>query len=82
MNSYTGVVTMFDIPKGFGFIASEQESFFVHRSNVIPDSNGFQSLHIGDNVQFEIATVSNNRVQAVKVRKIAPAVGSDSNGRN
>ena len=49
-----GTVKWFNERKGFGFIAREDndEDVFVHYSAIV--SEGFKTLHEGDEVTFEI----------------------------
>jgi CspA family cold shock protein len=46
-----GIVKWFNDGKGFGFIASEGDDFFVHFKEI--QSEGFKSLKEGDKVSFE-----------------------------
>lgn len=46
-----GVVKWFNDQKGFGFIASGSQDYFVHFKEII--SEGFKSLKEGDKVRFE-----------------------------
>lgn len=47
----TGVVKWFNDTKGFGFIASEGQDYFVHFSAI--QGNGFKTLSEGANVRFK-----------------------------
>jgi len=47
-----GVVKWFNDAKGYGFIQTESgEDVFVHFRAI--ESEGFKSLHAGENVEFE-----------------------------
>lgn len=46
-----GTVKWFNDGKGFGFIASEGNDYFVHFKEI--QSDGFKSLKEGDRVRFE-----------------------------
>ncbi len=46
-----GIVKWFNDGKGFGFIESNGEDFFVHFKEI--QSHGFKSLKEGDKVTFE-----------------------------
>ena len=45
-----GVVKWFNDSKGFGFIESEGQDYFVHFKEIV--SNGFKTLKPGDMVTF------------------------------
>ncbi len=63
-----GTVKWFNNAKGFGFIGREDgPDVFVHYSAII--SNGYKSLHEGDEVEFEIVQ-GQKGPQADQVRKI------------
>ena len=47
----SGIVKWFNDGKGFGFIASEGNDYFVHFKEI--QGNGFKSLKEGDKVTFE-----------------------------
>ncbi len=49
-----GVVKWFDGKKGFGFIASQGEDFFIHFKEI--QCTGYKDLKEGDKVYFEPAT--------------------------
>ena len=53
-----GTVKWFNDSRGYGFIArSEGDDLFVHFSAIITD--GFRTLHEGDEVEFELAETEN-----------------------
>lgn len=63
-----GTVKWFNPDKGYGFIAREDgEDLFVHYSEI--DMEGFKTLTEGQEVQFEITTGQNGKLQASNVRK-------------
>jgi len=64
-----GTVKWFNERKGFGFIAREDndEDVFVHYSAIV--SEGFKTLHEGDEVTFEIQEGPKG-VQAANVAKV------------
>lgn len=47
-----GVVKWFNDGKGFGFIASEKQDYFVHYKEIM--TNGFKTLKEGDKVTFVV----------------------------
>ncbi len=48
-----GTVTWFNDKKGFGFITIEDgQDVFVHFQDI--ERDGFQTLHIGEKVSFEL----------------------------
>lgn len=49
----TGIVKWFDAGKGYGFIESNHEDFFVHFTGINQDE--FKSLNDGQTVEFNIA---------------------------
>ena len=51
--SQCGVVKWFNEIKGFGFIESEGQDYFVHFKNI--KGEGFKTLHEKDNVEFNPA---------------------------
>lgn len=64
-----GKVMWFSRKKGFGFIKSEDgEEYFVHVNNIIMD--GITKLVPGENVNFEIAELDNNRREAINVSSL------------
>lgn len=64
----TGTVKWFNPDKGYGFIAREDgEDLFVHYSEI--EMEGFKTLQEGQEVQFEITTGQNGKLQASNVRK-------------
>ena len=64
-----GTVKWFNVRKGFGFIAREDndEDVFVHYSAIV--SEGFKTLHEGDEVTFEIQEGPKG-LQAANVAKV------------
>ena len=63
-----GTVKWFNNQKGFGFISDEQgNDVFVHYSGI--QSNGFQSLEEGQEVEFEVIE-GQKGPQAVNVVKL------------
>jgi CspA family cold shock protein len=63
----TGTVKWFNPDKGYGFIAREDgEDLFVHYSEI--QMEGFKTLQEGQEVQFEITTGQNGKLQASNVR--------------
>lgn len=46
-----GTVKWFNESKGYGFIESDGEDYFVHFSQI--QSEGFKTLHEGQSVEFE-----------------------------
>ena len=64
-----GTVKWFNERKGFGFIAREDndEDVFVHYSAIV--SEGFKTLHEGDEVTFEIQEGPKG-VQAANAAKV------------
>ena len=64
-----GTVKWFNERKGFGFIAREDndEDVFVHYSAIV--SEGFKTLHEGDEVTFEIQEGPKG-LQATNVAKV------------
>jgi CspA family cold shock protein len=64
-----GTVKWFNERKGFGFIAREDndEDVFVHYSAIV--SEGFKTLHKGDEVTFEIQEGPKG-LQAANVAKV------------
>jgi CspA family cold shock protein len=63
-----GTVKWFNPDKGYGFIAREDgEDLFVHYSEI--EMEGFKTLTEGQEVQFEITTGQNGKLQASNVRK-------------
>ena len=63
-----GTVKWFNNQKGFGFISDEQgNDVFVHYSGI--QSNGFKSLEVGQEVEFEVIE-GQKGPQAVNVVKL------------
>jgi cold shock CspA family protein len=58
------------LKEGFGFIASEetQGDTFFHANNLIDCE--FNSLKVGDELEFEIGEGNNGRKQAIDVRLV------------
>mmetsp|Transcript_39507 Transcript_39507/g.73653 ORF Transcript_39507/g.73653 Transcript_39507/m.73653 type:complete len:111 (+) Transcript_39507:70-402(+) len=50
--SRTGTVKWFDPERGFGFIQSEGQDYFVHYTGI--EATGFRSLADGEEVEFDI----------------------------
>ncbi|MBM0047095.1 cold-shock protein [Anaerococcus sp. mt242] len=48
-----GVVKFFDNKKGYGFISSDENDYFVHFSSIISDED-YKKLSEGDMVSFDI----------------------------
>jgi len=64
-----GTVKWFNPDKGYGFIAREDgEDLFVHFSEI--QMEGFKTLTEGEEVQFEVTTGQNGKLQASNVRKV------------
>ncbi|CAJ1338117.1 unnamed protein product, partial [Effrenium voratum] len=69
----TGSVKFFDPQRGFGFIQSEGEDFFVHYSN-IESGGGFRSLADGEEVEFDVEEdAKNGKKYCVRVTGIGGA---------
>lgn len=49
----TGTVKWFNDSKGFGFINSNGEDYFVHHTAIVAD--GFRTLAEGQTVEFDVA---------------------------
>lgn len=64
----TGTVKWFDSKKGFGFISPEDGSgdVFVHFGDIIGE--GYRSLQVGEQVEFEVTETPKGR-KAAQVRK-------------
>ena len=63
-----GTVKWFNPDKGYGFIAREDgDDLFVHFSEI--QMEGFKTLTEGQEVQFDITTGQNGKLQASNVRK-------------
>mmetsp|Transcript_40459 Transcript_40459/g.126121 ORF Transcript_40459/g.126121 Transcript_40459/m.126121 type:complete len:122 (+) Transcript_40459:2-367(+) len=87
-----GVVKFFNPERGFGFIASENQDYFVHYTG-IPDTGGFRSLGDGEEVEFDLEVDSAGKQRAVRVtgpggapvkgsqRQRTEAFGDDAGGR-
>ncbi len=65
----TGTVKWFNAEKGFGFIATDDNSddVFAHYSAI--QSNGFRSLEEGQRVEFEV-TQGQKGLQATDIRAV------------
>lgn len=50
----SGIVKWFNAAKGFGFINSDGEDYFVHHSAIVAD--GFRTLAEGQDVEFDPQT--------------------------
>ncbi|CAJ1338119.1 unnamed protein product, partial [Effrenium voratum] len=73
MGDRTGSVKFFDPQRGFGFIQSEGEDFFVHYSN-IESGGGFRSLADGEEVEFDVEEdAKNGKKYCVRVTGIGGA---------
>jgi len=46
-----GVVKWFDLKKGFGFVESSGEDYFIHVKDI--KAQGYSNLRTGDRVNFE-----------------------------
>ncbi len=63
--------------RGYGFIKGEQEGdLFFHRNDV--EGVEFNSLHEGQEVEFEQGQGRDGRPQALKVRLVENQVDNDS----
>ena len=74
----TGSVKFFDAQRGFGFIESEGQDYFVHYTG-IESQGGFRSLADGEEVEFDVEEdVKSGKPKAVRVTGIggAPVRGS------
>lgn len=64
-----GKVMWFSRKKGYGFIHGEDgKSYFVHLNNIIMD--GIVKLVPGENVNFEVAELDDNRQEAINVSSL------------
>lgn len=61
-----GVVKFFNPERGFGFINSDDQDFFVHYTG-IQESGGFRSLGDGEEVEFDLESDSSGKQRAVRV---------------
>ena len=60
-------VKWFNVEKGFGFLDFEGRDVFVHYTEIV--SEGFKSLEMGQEVEFEIVETDKGP-QAKDVRKV------------
>lgn len=65
-----GIVLFFNVSKGFGFITGEDDGqrYFVHQTDIL--MGGFRALQPEVEVEFEIATGQDGRLQAKEVKPI------------
>jgi cold shock CspA family protein len=72
--TYTGTVSVWDFNRARGWISCPPlDSFYVHRANVIADERGFQSLQVGEIVEFELGAgygKNKDKIQAIHVRRV------------
>lgn len=62
-----GIVWCFDVEKGWGFIRSGKDDYFVHWSDVA--ERGYRTLHRGDEVSFDPCTTIKG-LSAANVRRV------------
>mmetsp|Transcript_76475 Transcript_76475/g.216196 ORF Transcript_76475/g.216196 Transcript_76475/m.216196 type:complete len:134 (+) Transcript_76475:88-489(+) len=62
----SGTVKFFNPERGFGFIVSEGQDFFVHYTNIEP-AGGFRSLGDGEEVEFDVEEDHTGKQRAVRV---------------
>jgi len=63
-----GTVKWFSDLKGYGFIAAEgQTEVFVHHSSI--EGQGFRTLQVGEQVEFEVRT-SDRGAEAAHVTRL------------
>mmetsp|Transcript_5875 Transcript_5875/g.8690 ORF Transcript_5875/g.8690 Transcript_5875/m.8690 type:complete len:120 (+) Transcript_5875:47-406(+) len=74
----TGTVKFFSPERGFGFISSEDNDYFVHYSGIVSEG-GFKSLGDGEEVEFDVEQDRNGKLRAVRVTGPggAPVKGTD-----
>eukprot|EP00747_Dinoflagellata_sp_TGD_P168050 gnl/TRDRNA2_/TRDRNA2_193608_c0_seq1.p2 gnl/TRDRNA2_/TRDRNA2_193608_c0~~gnl/TRDRNA2_/TRDRNA2_193608_c0_seq1.p2 ORF type:complete len:122 (+),score=28.17 gnl/TRDRNA2_/TRDRNA2_193608_c0_seq1:130-495(+) len=79
-----GVVKFFNPERGFGFISSDDQDFFVHYTGIEADGPGFRSLADEEEVEFDIETDDHGKQRAVRVTGIggAPVKGTQRERRN
>lgn len=68
-----GTCLWFSVEKGYGFVRSNEQDYFVHFSKIEADAGKFRTLNEGDTVSFEPSIVDrdgNSKMQAITVRKI------------
>ena len=64
-----GTVKWFNPEKGYGFISREDgDDLFVHFSEIQMD--GYKTLDEGENVEFDVTTGQNGKLQASNVHKL------------
>ena len=64
-----GKVKWFNAEKGYGFISREDgDDLFVHYSEI--QCEGYKTLDEGAEVEFDITTGQNGKLQASNVRKL------------
>jgi cold shock CspA family protein len=63
--SKAGVVKFFNGEKGFGFIESDGQDYFVHHTGI--EGQGFRSLADGESVEFDAETDDRGKQRAVRV---------------
>ena len=63
-----GTVKWFNPEKGYGFISREDgDDLFVHHSEI--QMEGYRTLEENEEVEFDITTGQNGKLQASNVRK-------------
>lgn len=55
-----GLVKWFQNERGYGFIESQSQDFFVHYKDI--QSSGFKTLNAGDKVSFDASKNEKGRV--------------------
>merc|ERR1711920_1076880 len=75
---HRGVVKFFNPERGFGFITSEGQDYFVHYTG-IESTGGFRSLGDGEDVEFDLEDDNKGKKRAVRVTgpNGAPVKGSE-----
>eukprot|EP00440_Ansanella_granifera_P024745 gb/GFBE01026872.1/.p1 GENE.gb/GFBE01026872.1/~~gb/GFBE01026872.1/.p1 ORF type:complete len:114 (+),score=22.74 gb/GFBE01026872.1/:1-342(+) len=62
----TGSVKFFNPERGFGFISSEGQDYFVHYTG-IESAGGFKSLADGEDVEFDLEQDQSGKMRCVRV---------------
>lgn len=69
-----GTCLWFSVEKGYGFVRSNEQDYFVHFSKIEAEAGEFRTLSEGDVVSFEPFVADrgdgNSKMQAITVRKI------------